>query len=795
MSRRGWTLRFLAVTSAGLLSVTTGTASASTPFLGSDLPRGSYTRVAEAPDPCPAPLAIKGTLGDWGWCGSSAGYAGAAGYSRGEYVYQDYVFDALGAASDTTAARGQVLDPLAQEDPDAYRLDALAQFGLGTQYGAGALQPGADLLELRVASDVRHLWVLARTTTFTATEQPGLVLLFDTAPGQTTRTVPFDASLKTTRAELAALVTPAGAKLVDLRTGRQSSLQAAADPSGYDNALEVRLPRAALLGPDRRLHVAAATGEFDPKTGGLKAFGSGPRVANIAFRPQEPVRSVFDKQQALALHDATIDPFFATVDPAKLDAGRTERLEPRGGYHVRIIREPEGISKEQGKDGVYQDYGLYVPTAYDGSPARTTVFLHGSGYTPHDQPALTPGIFRELGEERDGIMIAPRARTGFSWYEAAGLVDVLQAMDDAASVVAIDPRRTYMTGYSMGGFGCLLLSELFPDRFAGQFEIAGPTGGPNRQTGGPPLVPDLLPTAENLRWVPTAIYHGVPDEQVQYTDGLRLAGQLQALGLRYRLYTLPGEHYAPGVLDQWAEAASYLDRYRLDPNPPRVTYVRSMKLEHDVEKDAFGDEQIFPPGGLQFSFDSAYWVSGLEPRDATNGIARVDARSLAIPDPPRHPVPEAGAGVSPDQTQPWVLTGQAWQYDPVGSRLEPRNALSATLEGASAVALDLARMRIDPARAIEAKFSTDGPLALTLIGAWKRVPAVNANGTRLPTRIAHPVRRSRRACGGSRRSAHIRAHARRRGRRLLHGCNADGNRIMVTVPAGTSTLTITPRGR
>jgi poly(3-hydroxybutyrate) depolymerase len=522
------------------------------------------------------------------------------------------------------------------------------------------------------------------------------------------------------------------------------------------------------------------------------------------------VRSAFDKQQAAALRDHTIDPFFAPVDPAKLDTGAGERLEARAGYHVRVIREPDDISKEQDKDGVYQDYGLYVPSGYDGSPARTTVFLHGSGFSPHDHPALTPGIFRELGEERDGLMIAPRARTGFSWYEAAGLVDVLQAMDDAASVVAIDPKRTYMSGYSMGGFGAILLPELFPDRFAALFEIAGPTGGPNRQDNGPPIVPDVLPTAENLRSVPTVIYHGIPDQQVQYTDGLRFADRLQQLGLRYRLYTFPGEHYAHGVLDQWAEAGSYLDRYSLDPNPPRVAYVRSMQLEHQVEEGAFTDEQIFPPGGFRFSFDKAYWVSGLEPRDATNGRARVDARSLAIPDPPRRLVPEAGAGASPDQTQPWVMTGQAWQYDAAGSRSKPRNGLSATLEGATAVTFDLARMRIDAARQIEAKLSTDGPLAMTLIGDWKDAPTVQANGSRLAARLASSSRRSSPSCSRSRRRARPRTGAPRRGhprarasgrtqarrgtRRVSRRCGLRAARLTVTVPAGTSHLTITPGG-
>lgn len=98
----------------------------------------------------------------------------------------------------------------------------------------------------------------------------------------------------------------------------------------------------------------------------------------------------------------------------------------------------------------------------------------------------------------------------------------------------------------------------------------------------------------------------------------------------------------------------------------------------------------------------------------------------------------------------------AWEQDPRGSVAERRNALTARLDGAAAVAFDLARMRITTAWAIEVKLESDGPLALTLIGRWRRKPSVSINGRPL--------------------AASLEAH-----------------RLTFTLPDGTSSLTIAPR--
>jgi hypothetical protein len=147
----------------------------------------------------------------------------------------------------------------------------------------------------------------------------------------------------------------------------------------------------------------------------------------------------------------------------------------------------------------------------------------------------------------------------------------------------------------------------------------------------------------------------------------------------------------------------------IDPNPPRVSYVRDMSFESDVNRAAFSDQQIFPPGGHQLKFDHAYWMSELTPSDPKNGVASVDARALAIPSRPTRTQAESGAGGSPD---PYAWTGHSWIA--AGPRPRTGNGLEAEINGASAVRFDARRMGLDVSRPISVDVRNDQPLELRL---------------------------------------------------------------------------------
>jgi len=723
------------VAAAALLAP--ASASAGLPVLRTEVPAGGGTTVALRAQR-DAPRRVDGDTSDWG--GGLPGFGGAEMYSHGEFVYEDHIFDAYGADNGQDAQRLAVQDPLEQAVPETYRIDPALQylpgeFGIPTgpftfdvHYGDLPHEDQADLSELRLGTDSSGaLWVLARTTTMAdANPATALLLLLDTTPGDTERTVPFNSGLKTTRGDVAVLLSGSRGWWADLATGTISPLPAgsvATNASGYNNALEARLPAAGAPS----VGVAAAAGLIDGDK--LKALGVGPNVANVAFRTHEPSRDWWDKQQALTLQQGTIDPFFTTVDLRRLAAGANERYVPGAGYHDRIFTSSPLISAEHGQDGVLQHYGVYLPTTYRAGRATPTQYwLHFRGGNAHIAAAVAPGIFQDMGEDVGSIVITPDGRGTSGWYVGRSHVDFLEVWDDSHRLFSIDRNRTYMAGHSMGGWASYLLPVLYPDRFAATFPASGPpTQGLwagcdddscyQSANGGRPRDELTYPLLDNLRGVPLVSFHGTEDELVPVTGALKQALRLRDLGYRYRLYLFPGqEHYGPPVVDQWTEGANYEHQFVRDPDPPQVTYIRSMPFEHAVE-------QVNAEGlSLDFNFDHAYWMSGLEPVDAAKGVARFDGRSLAIPDVPHTLVPEAGGPAAVDQTGPYAMTGQAWKSD-LSATPPTRNAFTATLTGARAVTLDAHRMRLSTRRPITGDVTTDSQVRLTIAGRTFDVPA------------------------------------------------------------------------
>ena len=66
-----------------------------------------------------------------------------------------------------------------------------------------------------------------------------LVVLRDTKAGDTERQVGFNSGLKTTKGDVAIIITPSRTEAIDLATGQSIATgQSAYNPSGYDNVIE-----------------------------------------------------------------------------------------------------------------------------------------------------------------------------------------------------------------------------------------------------------------------------------------------------------------------------------------------------------------------------------------------------------------------------------------------------------------------------------------------------------------------------------------------------------------------------
>jgi hypothetical protein len=687
------------------------------------------------------------------WTGRLPGFGGAEMYSHGELVYEDHVFDAYGPTNSYDAARLSVMDPAVSAVPEFYRLDPAYQylpgeFGVptgplqaGTNYGKDPMEDQADLSQVRLGTDAHHaLWLLARTTTMDdAHPATALLVLLRTRPVSASYKVPFNSGLTTSRANIAVFLHGSHGAWVDLAHPSVVHVlpagSVATDARGYDNAIEARLPASLLGGRRDHLGVAVAAGLANASGTALATLPLAPNVANVAFRTHEPARDWWDKDQALELFKGTMDEFFTTANLDRMAAGANQRYVPGPGYHDRIFTSTANISKEQGNDGILQHYGVYLPSDYrPGHLTPTQYWFHFRGGNAHIAAAVVPGVIWDMGEYEHSIVITPDGRGEAGWYVGESQEDVLQVWADSHRLFPIDRDRTYIAGHSMGGWASYLLPLEHPDWFAAAFPASGPVtqgaytglyfkgcdryvlGGDSAcftsANGGKPRDEYTEPLLTNLRWVPYAIYQGTNDELVPTTGVTLQVKRLHQLGFRYQYYLFPGqEHYGPPIADQWVQGADYEHQFVRNPNPPQVTYIRSMPFEHAVES--------VNSNGVRFHFplDHAYWMSGLEPVNRKNGAAYFNGRSLAIPDPPHTLVPETGAPATAYQNYPYAMTGQAWRPDE-SAPTPTSNSFTIALSGARAVTLDTTRMRLQDRGLVTGHVKTRSPLALTLRGRW-----------------------------------------------------------------------------
>ena len=732
------------------------------PVLSEQSRRGGFMP-GQAASVDPTPKRVDGLIGDW--VGESTRYGGTAVYSRGEYVYQDYLFDDHGADDGQDAERLAIADPLAEAEPRTYRVDALAQ-AAGSEFGApgpgsisaderygNASYPDgvgreADLVEVRVASDDRDVFLLARTSAMSV-PATGLLLLFDSDPSTGATPVGLGSGIETTDGDLAIFVGPSSGIVRDLRGGSEGSLNdaggsAAFGPQGFTNAIEVAIPRQLVARDDGTVRLVAAAGVADQSGAGFRDdTGIGANLHNVAFRFDEPVRVWMDKRQALELLGGSADDFFTSVDLGRLQSGATETFSPRAGYYERVFESTtEGLAVEGGTQGLFQHYGLYLPEGY--SPDRShpaTFWLHWRGGKAHSAGGWTPRVFRQLGDEVGSIVVSPSARGTSTWYLGRGHADFLEVWDDLMASFPVDRDRVYVSGYSMGGFGSYLLGFLYPDRFAAAFPIVGPPTCGAWLGNGEPLGTEECSSpgqsnevenaeklltfnlVENARHVPYVAFNATNDELVPISGTTRQAARFAELGYRYRQYIFPGyEHYTFAIMDEWVEGARYISRFVREPSPQRVTYRISPEMEEVVETVQTNGQRF------DFTFDGAYWVSGLRASNPT-GLGEIDAQSFGHGGRAAMPFPEAGAAALGHST-PFTMHGIRWDR---GDQIPADNHFTATLTNLAAAELDLARMGLGTAHRLTGRLTVAvGPTELRLRGTWATAPTVTLGGEAVP---------------------------------------------------------------
>jgi pimeloyl-ACP methyl ester carboxylesterase len=360
--------------------------------------------------------------------------------------------------------------------------------------------------------------------------------------------------------------------------------------------------------------------------------------------------------------------------------------------------------------GQLQPYAVYIPPEL---PPRggygLTLLLHSlsSNYNQF----LSNRNQSQFGDRAPGsIVITPEGRGPDGWYYDWAGADTFEVWNDVARHFRLDPSRTALAGYSMGGYATWKFATQFPDLFAAGQPTVGPTVLGTLYTGAQPPPAgestNTLHTVASLRNVPFRVWVASSDELVPTPGTLPIAQAMDALGYRYEYDAFaPAEHLTLAINDQFGPAAAWLDDQRVNLDPPHVTYSYNPTMDFPADGTAAGH---------------AYWLSDVELRDMTGDppVGTIDARSqgFGVADPPATATTPVAGALPPGNLGVLGYGGQARSWGPAPPAPKA-DRLDVTATNVKSVTLDPRRARVDCR--VTLNVHSDGPLLVTLAGCGR----------------------------------------------------------------------------
>ena len=199
-------------------------------------------------------------------------------------------------------------------------------------------------------------------------------------------------------------------------------------------------------------------------------------------------------------------------------------------------------------DGATRGYQVFVPAVQPhGGKLPIILFLHGSGERGSDNriqldAGLGPYV-REHAADFPAIVVFPQVQGKGEWM-GANVDMALAALDAASREFGGDPRRTYLTGLSMGGYGTWETALKAPTRFAALVPICGALLAPNDEralyvTGVADAPDPYAALAGKLHQVPVWIFHGAKDDAVSPVDDRKTFAAFKAAGAEVQYTEFP----------------------------------------------------------------------------------------------------------------------------------------------------------------------------------------------------------------------------------------------------------------
>jgi dienelactone hydrolase len=236
-------------------------------------------------------------------------------------------------------------------------------------------------------------------------------------------------------------------------------------------------------------------------------------------------------------------------------------------------------------DGSVQYYAVQPARPAEGTkdPPALVLTLHGAAVEAIGQADAYAG-------KSWAHIVAPTNRRpyGFDW-EDWGRLDALEVLRTAKASLQTDPRRTYLTGHSMGGHGTWHIGVTFPDRFAAIAPSAGwvsmwSYAGAVRPGQTSPLQEllsramnpsDTLALARNTAPCGVYVLHGDADDNVPVAQARTMRPVLGAFHPDFAYYERPGAgHWWGNECVDWPPLFDFLARHTL----PKRAEVRKVEF-------------------------------------------------------------------------------------------------------------------------------------------------------------------------------------------------------------------------
>jgi dienelactone hydrolase len=350
-----------------------------------------------------------------------------------------------------------------------------------------------------------------------------------------------------------------------------------------------------------------------------------------------------EDDQADTLAAGDVSKFSELVNWSSLAAQQTTAEPQPTGYSTRwyVSRLDPGAGQrtDDGAEGDFkptllepvQPYSVYVPTTYTpGQKLPLTWILHSLEVNYNQYGGDDPQLIQQLCQDRDSICATTEGFGPAGWYYNEAETDFWQVWRSLADSFTLEPDRTVISGYSMGGWASYKLAFEHPDDFAGALVLDGPvvcgvsvypgaSGAASSSDPGCANDGASRPLVANARWIPYVIDQTYADELVPTTGVISQSQAFDTLGQRYDLFIHTGaDHLGFAVEDRFSDAVAALGNPVRTVDPGAFTYDWYPSLNN---------------AALGIGATGDYWVSGLSARTNTSGtVASLVADDDALPD-------------------------------------------------------------------------------------------------------------------------------------------------------------------